>query len=111
MSMTQKEIKELIKSDEERLLEAQEGYKHNSEYKKIQEELNEISLRKAQLENKKYQIQVDYRKEAQEDIDFANEELRYSKQLLRKLQEGLNPNDYSDGLIAMFKGFFCWFYL
>lgn len=104
--MTQKEIKEIIKNDEERLLEAQEGYKHNLEYKKIQEELDEILKKKAQLENRKYQIQIDYRKEAEDDIKFAREELAYSKELLRKAQQGLDPKDYNDELIAMFKAFY-----
>jgi hypothetical protein len=56
--MTQKEIKELIKADEQRLLEAREGYKDIPEYQKIQEELDELYRKKAELENRKYQIQV-----------------------------------------------------
>jgi hypothetical protein len=104
--MTQKEIKELIKADEQRLLEAKEGYKDIPEYQKIQEELDELSRKKAELENRKYQIQVDYRKEAESDIDFAREELAYSKDLLRKLQYGLDVNEYNDELIKMFKAFY-----
>jgi len=104
--MTQKEIKELIKADEQRLLDAREGYRHIPEYQKIQEELDELSKKKAELENRKYQIQVEYRKNAQDDIKFANEELAYSRDLLRKIQDGLDPKEYNDELIKMFKAFY-----
>lgn len=96
--MTQKEIKELIKADEQRLLEAREGYKDIPEYQKIQEELDELLKKKSELENRKYQIQVDYRKRAEGDIKFANDELSYSKYLLRKIQDGLDPKEYNRAL-------------
>lgn len=106
MSMTQKEIKELIKADEQRLLDAREGYKDIPEYQKIQAELDELLKKKAELENRKYQIQVDYRKEAEDDIKFANEELAYSRELLRKIQDGLDIKEYNEELIKMFKAFY-----
>jgi len=104
--MTQKEIKELIKADEQRLLEAREGYRDIPEYQKIQEELDELSKKRAELENRKYQIQVDYRKSSEDDIKFANDELAYSKDLLRKLQYGLDINEHNDELIKMYKAFY-----
>lgn len=104
--MTQKEIKELIKADEQRLQEVREGYKDIPEYQKIQEELDELFQKKAELENRKYQIQIDYRKNAEDDIKFANDELSYSKELLRKIQYGLDPKEYNDELIKMFKAFY-----
>lgn len=56
--MNQKEIKELIKSDENRLSEVIEGYKNIPEYKEIQKELDDLFKKKSELENKMYSIKV-----------------------------------------------------
>lgn len=104
--MTKKEIKEQIAYDEERLKEVQEGYKDIKEYQELQAEIDELNEKRAKLEKRQTEIRLEYREESQEDVDFAREELKYSRELLRKAEMGLDPKDYNDELIAMFDAFY-----
>ncbi|MEK6828579.1 MAG: hypothetical protein AABY15_00435 [Nanoarchaeota archaeon] len=104
--MNQKEIKELIASDEKRLEDAKEGYKLIPEHQQIKVELEAIEKKRAELQNKLYQIEIKYREDHKGDIDFAYEELRYSRELLRKAQAGLDPKDFNDELVKMYKSFY-----
>lgn len=104
--MTKKEIKEQIALDEERLKEVEEGYKLIPEYRNIQDELDELNKKRAELEKRQVEIKIQYRTDSQDDMNFAREELKYSKELLRKAEMGLDPKDYSDELIEMFKAFY-----
>lgn len=103
--MTQKEIKELIESDEQRLKETLNGYKYDQEYQEVCKELEQLQKKKARLEKRQIEIKLEYEKDHKEDIEFAHEELRYSRGLLRKARMGLDPSDYNDDLQKMFKAF------
>lgn len=105
MSMTQKEIKELIASGEKMLKDAQEGYKNLPEHKQVKLELEELEKKRAHLQKEMIQIEVKYREDNRDKINFAHDELKYFNELLRKHQDGLNPNDYNDELIKMFNEF------
>jgi hypothetical protein len=103
--MTKKEIKEQIAYDEQRLKEVQEGYRLIPEYVTIQQELDELSKKKAELEKRQAEIRIKYREDSKDDLEFAQEELKYSQELLRKAEIGLDPKDYSDEIRAMLNAF------
>ena len=66
--MTKKEIKEQIAYDEQRLNEVQEGYRLIPEYVRIQEELDELNRKKAELEKRQTEIRIQYREDSKEDV-------------------------------------------
>lgn len=106
MSMTQKQIKEEIQLSEERLKELQDGYREIPEYEELQKELDELNKRRAEIEYRQFEIKREYREEYDEDIKSANEDVRYHNDLLRKVQEGLDPSLEGEVIENMFKAFF-----
>ena len=60
MSMTQKEIKDLIAGKESDIEDLKNGYKKFDEYEKLQNELDELLKRKAQIEKEQAEIRVEY---------------------------------------------------
>ena len=106
MSMSQKEIKDVIAENEARYRELQDGYKNISEYRHLQEEIDDLNKKKTEAERRQAEIRLDYRDEVKDDINLAVEDLKYTRELLRKNKDGLDYREYNDDLIKMFKAFY-----